>query len=526
MESTSSRGSRLPLILVILLLVAVVGAGIWLFARPHRDGPAGGGGLQFASLAFNANACASSADLPAQGWDWPQTPATVESWVANRDVARTRVHGWWLWAALNQVASGQPLWRGWCTSTQAFPYQYPPGSDPGGAAAAAASLGGRRTALTVASDPSMNMTGPTYRVPQGACVVGGALRDGPSFANNTDAMVAGVIYNPTAFNSIMNQKLDVKQTLQNAAPQPGGTSSVQLAPGSVVLKPMMWPVQASGYTALPVWDEGKTGSSGYVGFENQKEWKRAVAVTPQPQPGVTAVDATYLYGLTYHNLPFQPVTYKQAPVVPIDRFYAYRPNVASLDPCDKAILDQSAMAVYNRGFQQGDFLILIAMHIMTKEQPNWTFQSVYWSDRPGVGPNAANRPLIPAAKGPWQNYLMASTYGIPEASTGGRPPVWGVHFNPYIELAAGHPVATNCMNCHMRGAFAPNMPSGSPTGNATYLTTANTDDPGAIGILNQRNPIFKDLVMTDFQWSLPFRAANPPPGPVGGKPGPAGGKAR
>jgi hypothetical protein len=166
--------------------------------------------------------------------------------------------------------------------------------------------------------------------------------------------------------------------------------------------------------------------------------------------------------------------------------------------------------------------VLIAMHIMTKEQPSWTFQSVYWSDHPNEGPNAANRPIIPGATGPWRNYLMASTYGIPEPSGGGRPPVGGVHYNPYIELAAGHPVATNCMNCHMRGAF---LPTGSP-GLATYLTTANTDDPGPIGILNQRNPIFQNLVMTDFQWSLPFRAGTPPPGPVGrrGRAGAGGGR--
>lgn len=67
------------------------------------------------------------------------------------------------------------------------------------------------------------------------------------------------------------------------------------------------------------------------------------------------------------------------------------------------------------------------------------------------------------------------------------------------------------MNCHMRGAFAP---AGSPN-KANYLTDAATD-PGAIGGLSPDNPIFSDLVMTDFQWSLPNRAGNPPTPPPAG----------
>jgi hypothetical protein len=514
-ETSFTSGRRLPLTILILVVVAAAIAGLWLLNR-GRSGEQAGGQPVFPALAFNPAACASAANIPAQGWDFPQPAGAVQNWVAKRDTARTRIHGWWLWAALNQVSQGQPLWRNWCTSTQAFPYQY----DPNAKLASGngmPSLGARRAALTVASDPSINLPGPTYPAPTGACVVqtsqGPALRDGPSFANNGDVMVAGVIYNPTAYNSIVSQQLDVRQTLQNAKPPPGGIARVNLAAGSVVLKPMMWPVQASGYTALPVWDDQKADGGIYAGFENKRKWPRAVAITPQPQPGIGAVDVQYLWGVDVSKLDEKaPLTYQQAQVVPIERFYAYRPNVAALDPCDKAILDQSAAAAYNRPFQQGDFLVLIAMHIMTKEQPAWTFQSVYWSDRPNQGPNGADRPIIPGATGPWQNYLMASTYGIPEPVGAGRPPVFGVHFNPYIELAAGHPIATNCMNCHMRGAF---KPDGSP-GNATYLTTKNTDDPGAIGVLAPNNPIFSNLVMTDFQWSLPFRAGTPPPGPVGG----------
>jgi hypothetical protein len=496
-----------------MITVALLAA-FWLAGPGRAARRAAGGQPPLPSLAFNPAACPTAANIPLHEWDFPQTYATVEGWVAAREVARTRTHGWYLWAALNQLSQGQPLWRNWCTSTQAYPYQYDPSAKAGPAAGnSVPALGVRRAALTAASDKSISLPHPTYPVPRAPrqCLVttddGPALRDGPSFANNGDILIAGVIYNPVAYASIVRQQLNLKTKL-NDTPRvgPNKIGNVDLDPGSVVLKPMLWPVKGSGYTALPVWTGKQQDGGLYAGYERKDIWDRAVAVNPNRAGGPSKVTVTLpLTGVMRPDMKPWGANSYEAQVVGLDRFYAYKPDVASLDPCDKAILDQSANAAFGRSFQSGDYLVMVAMHIITKEQPAWTFQSVYWSDRPNEGANSANRPPIRSADGPWRNYLMASTYGIPEPSCCGRPPVWGVHFNPYIELAAGHPISTNCMNCHMRGAF---KPKGS-TGNPTYLTTKNTDDPGAIGVLSPDNPIFSDLVKTDFQWSLPNRAGTP-----------------
>ncbi|MEA3065788.1 MAG: hypothetical protein QOJ27_2240, partial [Sphingomonadales bacterium] len=123
MDNSSTAGRRTPILLIVVLLL-LAGIAAWvLFARPHPADKGGAGGAAGAFV-YNASACAQSPDMPASGWDYPQTAATVENWVATRDVGRARVHGWWLWAALNQDAStpggSAPLWRGWCTSTQAY----------------------------------------------------------------------------------------------------------------------------------------------------------------------------------------------------------------------------------------------------------------------------------------------------------------------------------------------------------------------------------------------------------------------
>jgi hypothetical protein len=512
--------------LIVALPAALAAAAWFLFAgRPSaqadagRDPAAGG-------FVYNAAACAASPDLPSSGWDYPQPAGAVQNWVRTRDLKRARTHGWWLWAALNQQArtpgGTAPLWRGWCTATQAYAATGAEQPAPAAAAAAAAAAAKARPAGLAlganrdlnndgSSDPIQLPNGPSYPVPSqlrgGKCYQNGSLTDGASFANNTDLMVAGVIYNSPAYNWIRNNRLYLQSTLNKKLPAKGRIGSIgQMPPGSVVLKPMMWPVPAVGYSALPVWDGPTRDNRTYAGFENKALWPRAVAVTAQTG-GPARTDVTYLHGVTIATGGSAPITYAQAPVARVTQFYHYRPDLAGMEECDRALLDASAIYAYNRRFQQGDYLVLIAMHIMTKEQPNWTFQSTYWSDRPDEGQEARDRPIIPNAQGPWRNYKMASTYGV-AAST--RPPVWGVAFNPYIELAADHPIQTNCMNCHHR--------AGWPAKTAQYLTDLPTD-PGKIGVLAPDNPILRDLALTDSQWSLPNRArASPTSKPAGGKP--------
>jgi hypothetical protein len=133
------------------------------------------------------------------------------------------------------------------------------------------------------------------------------------------------------------------------------------------------------------------------------------------------------------------------------------------------------------------------MHIQTKEQLSWTFQSVWWSDRPDEGPYSLYRPDLPQATGPWKHYLMTSTYGWP-AQPGGS--TWPIAYNPYIELAAAHPIKTNCQNCHQRASF--------PGAEDSYLATGG---PGALDMFAyQGQSIFNGLIGTDSLWSISDRA--------------------
>lgn len=498
----TTNGGRARWLLILGAPAGLTAAWLLFAGRPSAHAGAASH-PDSAGFVYNAAACASSPDLPSAGWDYPQPRGAVPDWVRTRNLARTRTHGWWLFAALNQQARTPggiaPLWRGWCTATQAYAAAGLEAASAPAKAAVGRSLGANRDSNNDgSSDPIQLPNKPVYNVPgylqRSKCYQGGTLVDGASFANNTDVMIAGVIYNAPAYNWIRSNGFYLQSKLNPKVPPKGQFGSIgQMPYGSVVLKPMMWPVPASGYSALPVWDGPTRDNGTYAGFENKALWPRAVAVTAQAG-GPARTDVSYLYNVQLKTGGTAPVTYRQAQVVPVTQFYHYRPDLSTMEECDRALLDASASYAYNRPFRQGDYLVLIAMHVMTKEQPNWTFQSTYWSDRPNEGHEAANRPNIPNAQGPWRNYKMASTYGIP-AST--RPPVWGVAFNPYIELAADHPIQTNCMNCHHRAAW--------PAANADYLTD-QAADPGKIGVLSPTNPILSGLALTDSQWSLTNRA--------------------
>ena len=239
---------------------------------------------------------------------------------------------------------------------------------------------------------------------------------------------------------------------------PATAQIAPMPPRSIVLKPMMWPVRGSGYTALPVWDNLSSDDNTYAGFEIQRKWKRAVAVTAHPTAAIVSVNVSYLHGVYKANVrnpvPVGPLAYRGAKVVPVSAFYSFRfPHLDRMHPCDRAILDASAYWAYGRAFSKDDYLVLVAMHVLTKEQPDWTFQSVWWHDHPNQGPYAENRPNIPVsqAPGPWRHYLMTSTYGITQPPPNTNK--WPIAYNPYIELAADHPIATSCINCHRRAAW-------------------------------------------------------------------------
>jgi len=448
------------------------------------------------------------------GFGWPANPQTLDAQIRSRDTSALRAHGWWLWAGINTLdGNGRPIWWDWPTSTQAYPFQPQPSpivppSPKGNTDTAQHGLRGKNAANT-----PINLPSPIYLPPKtqsGQCLPGqwneNGLADGQRFQSNGDIMIAGVIYNETAFDWIERSQLN-DSTVLTASQGAGRKDIVAFPASSIVLKNMYWPARGDDFTALPVWhDEYPPGYGQYAGYE---VWKSVVIIDPrieERRPGTTGV-TKYLHNV--RDAQGQPIEPKLATgqVYPVKAFYHQRLDeafLASLDARDRAILDASACWLYNRPFKAGDYLVTVAMHIITKEVPQWTLQSLWWSDAPSSGPFHADRPDISSqqAPGPWRQYLLTIEYGIPQA-----PGVLPVSFNPYIELAAGHPVSTNWRNCHIRAAWPrANAVTPPPAFTNNYLAP---NGPDALADFGFDNAVFTGLMRVDFQWAVADRAGSP-----------------
>ena len=115
--------------------------------------------------------------------------------------------------------------------------------------------------------------------------------------------------------------------------------------------------------------------------------------------------------------------------------------------------------------RQGNYALLVAMHVTGKEVPNWTWQTFWWSPDTSNPVFGSDRPIsIPS---PWSNYNMRTAYYMvspPGQEKGGEP----LHsYNPYLETNLSGKVPTsvlgdsikwygvfsNCMSCHRMAAY-------------------------------------------------------------------------
>ena len=198
---------------------------------------------------------------------------------------------------------------------------------------------------------------------------------------------------------------------------------------------------------------------------------------------------------------------------------------------------------WNDSAVAGDPVILLGMHVSTRETQRWTWQSFYWTESPdnpvfpssstiADGRKSLNSPLSAQAN----HYAASIAYSLMSPAlplngpavdimAAGVNPVYGL--NPYIEgtfdasvfpdqkkffkgdfakqmyVANVDGITSNCMGCHS---------------NAYYENKPFTIDNFLPDQYVQRDaPWFEGTVQLDFAWSL-FPAFEPPPRQVNEKP--------
>lgn len=208
-----------------------------------------------------------------------------------------------------------------------------------------------------------------------------------------------------------------------------------------------WPVAATGITPLPVWDplaqKRETGSNSYV------NWPRVVAIDPLLRSGATGTTA----------LEFAGRSWRDARRVSLDSFFylAVDGVMASRLMVD-ASSRKAAFIALGRPLQAGDWLALVAMHVMTAELPSGIWGTFWWHDEPGTGPYAEGR--AERLAGPWRHFLMDVAFDavLPREADGSPRVCFNPWFDaPFPDGGHGNGLRSNCVNCHDRASY-PTLP--------------------------------------------------------------------
>ncbi len=168
----------------------------------------------------------------------------------------------------------------------------------------------------------------------------------------------------------------------------------------------------------------------------------------------------------------------------------------------------------NSSAKAGDKVILVAMHVSTREITEWAWQTFWWEPNPAK-PAAPSSTSIAALrptqlKGAARHYAQCSAYQMVnpnQPTTGGTGTYPHLCFNPYLEapfsptdLPDSKPwtyqgttynlnvgVQTNCMSCHIQ---------------ATFPQDATAPQYSADQYIDLNAPAFAKHLKMDFAWSI------------------------
>ena len=400
-------------------------------------------------------------DIP-PGFDFPANKQTLEQYRSTANLAAQRLHVWKVFAGMTQLTPDgkYPIFETWFSEDETF------------------------------------QTGPTPQALAPHRVVRrfrepDQFRTPPGFAPQAagSALLSFVLYNYAAYSHIRNNQLyrvsQLESLLQSGVQDPKFPKNRDIpsfTPDAVSLKTVWWPVAKDKVTAMPIWDPeanpAKRGGNPYT------TWARVVAVDPT-RSDIPANEAT--------KISFMGTQFPNSHIVGLSAFYHIQldeqaASNAMQDPGIKA----AAQIALGRDLQAGDYTVLAATHLTTKEIDDWVWATFWWHDRPNDGPFATGRPSEVA--GVWRNYLMSESFDVnlPREKDGSPH----VAFNPWLEArfrdgGNGGGVVSNCMNCHNRASYP-----------GILFLPIYRGDPDL-----KKDPAFGDnRLRTDLLWSIPDEA--------------------
>ncbi|MCO6149570.1 hypothetical protein [Flavobacterium sp. NRK1] len=417
-------------------------------------------------------------DLGIEGFNFPEDSTTIYTWLNKQDTVSITKHAWGIWAGLT-AKTGQMygedslyVFETWLGVKELADLSAAGKKDGG-----CTPIKKERTQLNIPRQ----------------FIHAQFLKDKDSVkAELTSDVFETVSYNPQAAchatkNLIFNQsELDKYKVKEGIGTIPGfPADAITTKPTYYAGKP-----DENGLIRVPVWP-GTPNPAKVFGY---KMWN------------------TYVYADTKNRQPknkvLVPVTSKTPTKEEIEK------ATCNVSDFINYKLDNKAAVYLNlhedkgsTNFKAGDIVLLVAMHVGTKEISNWTWQTYFWSSNqnaPLFPSSSFEAGLMPAqVKGAAKHYAVSSAYAMvwPNQPINGGTntnvkPI--IAFNPYLEAGLTgvnlpnklnpsykYGVQTNCMACH---AVA------TAQGNISYTTDQyiSMDD----------KTLFTNQVQLDFAWSI------------------------
>lgn len=390
---------------------------------------------------------------PLPDWYKFQSTKTVQGWIDNLDSKAITRHAWETWGALtamsNQKSNGELLrvFETWWDKIEVFA---PPG-------------------LKAAPRHPIHRFEPPAQFRRSA-----ALRAKIAFTKHPFGQLASdtVKYNDAVKKHVADKRYNDQKILM--AINSGWPANTPLAnrkladfpDDSVMLKPTYRFVSGTSSTLIGYWTGPANSTSPATPSDNT--WTKKMLVVP-PESKLKA-----------DQLTIQSET-GPLPVVKVSDFYHIK-----LTEKEASELNSKTPGLK---LKAGDYALLVAMHVSTREIANWTWQTFWWS---------FNKPSIPQearqhVKAPFDHYEVVVGYSFTTAPNN-PDSLTLTCYNPYLEAGFGNDVfvrpgqlgiESNCMSCHRAASWGPN---------AHYV---------ANGVIDPGDPqFFTGNTKTDFLWGL------------------------
>lgn len=413
------------------------------------------------------------------GYSFPTAPTVITDWAKANKQAEIQRHAWGIWTSLTRP-SGETF-EG--QSLLVFETWETPDDIIAGGAGAVAKLSRRPNVLK-----------PLRQFSRFPHLNANAKQDG-------ETVTGFVKYDPVAAAHIRTQKLFSATALQGLLTN-GKTSVEDFPATSVALKPVFITIPKKQliqgrYFKLQTWPGPPNAPKAFP----TSAWDNCVWID------VLQVTSGTSTGKTDKSCVANGSSRTAATTYGIGNFVSFKLSAA----------DIAAMPSAPSGVVPGDFSVLVAMHVTSREFRQWTWQTFWWSpdsNAPPAPSSASVAALRPAQlTGAARHYAQCAAYQTlspPQPDEGGQNKGDSVYcYNPYLEAGFGTSVLpdsipgtfkgkvvsnnvgvqTNCMSCHAAASFNPKQIPTAPN----YSGDRYVD---------LKDPRFKGTLQTDFLWSI------------------------